>query len=92
MQQESNQLAKQSTVLDSILSNLSGQNERYVKIIQMLEGVGHRIKDTNSPEKEAQAERVAPDGLLQKIEAELDYFESQNNRLENFYNKLLPLL
>jgi len=83
---------KEQTQLEQVLSMLSQSNSRFIETIYKLESIGHKIKDTNIPTKENSQEVPNPDGLLQQIGQQLEYYSQHNQRLENLFEKLSPLI
>lgn len=81
-----------TTDLESILERLSSQNSRFIGNLQHLENIGHKLRDTRTPDKNEQG-GVAPDtGLIQNINTHLDYYSGHNSLLENLISKLTDLI
>jgi len=94
MTNETASKVKEPSQLDQILSRLSAQNSNLVSTIQELESVGHRVRNTNFPRVDdgSKKEEVKPEGLLDEIGLQLNYFEGHNYRLQELLKKLSPLL
>lgn len=82
----------QQTELDSVLQFISSQNSRFISNIQKFEELGHRLKNTSVPMDSVKGEAQKPDGIIQEINLQLDYYQSHNNRLETILSKLQSLL
>jgi hypothetical protein len=86
------QVAKE-TAIEGFLTRLSSQNSRFISNLQQLEKYGHKLVDTNTPEKESNgAEPHRGQGILHEIDRHLDYYTSHNVRLENILQKLSELI
>lgn len=82
------------TELDNIFQRLGDLNSRLINNLQSLDKIGHRIKNTNFPTETAanKAEIKEPDGTLQYIQLQLDYYVNHNAYLESIIEKLSKLL
>lgn len=80
------------TEIDIIRQRLADLNNRLVSNIVFLEQIGHKVKDTNSPDKKESGEERAKDGVLSEIDCQLDYYTSHNARIETLIEKLSRLL
>ncbi len=89
-----NQTQEPVTELDGIWDLLSSQNSRLISNLCELEKIGHKIKNTNFPTESANKQEVAsePDGTIQHIQAQLEYYKSHNSFLESLVIKFSNLL
>jgi len=72
---------------------LQENNSYYAGLIQRLHNLGHRLKDTNVPEKMGKEASIPTgNGLIYDIETHLEYYRNHNANLETVINKLEELI
>lgn len=84
--------ASNGSALVHLFKALVEQNERYINLIGKIEKIGHKLKDTNVPEKALVAERQKPCGALDEFGEQIERFRMNNGRLEETVMKLDSLI
>lgn len=85
---------KQKSEMEGLLGYVVEKNERFIKLIQRLDNVSHRLKDTNFPakEKEIGGDKIKPLGLLFEIGEQIERYNTQCNRLEEIVQKFESII
>lgn len=84
---------KIQTEMEGLLGFAVEKNEKFIKLIHRLEGVGHKLKDTNFPkDTEMKGDRPKPLGLLQEILEQIERYNIQCNRLEEIIQKFESII
>lgn len=93
-QQKMSTTQAEQTQLDNILERLSASNSKLVSSLRRLDEIGHKIKNTNfSAETACKSEAPnEPDGTLQQIDKQLDFYSGHNYFLESIIEKFSKLL
>lgn len=85
------------TTTSKLFNDFSIQISRINNATEDLEGIGHRIANTNfpTPEQDKQpvsAALVQQDGILSELEIKINKFKGYNDRLEELVKKLSQLI
>jgi predicted nucleic acid-binding Zn-ribbon protein len=90
MQQTSQE--RQETQLEQLLMRFAKQNESLSQVSNALQGIGHRLEDTNypqvEPEGKAQAIKDYSEGWLNAFNLQLNSMANEIQALDNTANKL----
>lgn len=62
-------------------------NSDYVSMLNELDDLGHKLKNTREPTEQSKGESAVPNGALADFAQQLYYYQEHNGRLRNILAK-----